>query len=150
MREDMGHRLVVRCVPVSGTTHAKGQPVYSVTEVVMEGLERCPVEERLALTPAHLSSPESLRVVSYNILADIFATLSFFPYCGADTLAIEYRRSLIVKEIVGYHADIVCLQEVGLKVFNSFILPALEEKGYSGILRIKSDKVCMCNAIVQA
>ena len=47
-----------------------------------------------------------IRVVSYNILADIYADSDFsrnelFPYCPPYALAIDYRKPLLLKEITG-------------------------------------------------
>ena len=54
----------------------------------------------------------SYRVVSYNILADLYADSDFtrsvlHPYCPPYALHIDYRKQLIVKEIMGKF--IVCL-----------------------------------------
>jgi 2',5'-phosphodiesterase len=45
-------------------------------------------------------------VISYNILADIYADSDFsrtelFPYCPPYALAIDYRKQLLAKEITG-------------------------------------------------
>lgn len=59
----------------------------------------------------------ALRVVSYNILADIYAQTELsktvlYPYCAPYALQLDYRQNLIKKELTGYNADIICLQEV--------------------------------------
>lgn len=48
------------------------------------------------------------RVVSYNILADLYCDSDhtrneLFPYCPAYALHIDYRKLLIVKELLGIH-----------------------------------------------
>ena len=48
----------------------------------------------------------SFRVVSYNILADVYADSDFtrnylFPYCPSYALAIDYRKQLLLKELMG-------------------------------------------------
>lgn len=48
----------------------------------------------------------SFRVVSYNILADLYADSDYtrevlFPYCPPYALSIDYRKQLFLKEIIG-------------------------------------------------
>ena len=48
----------------------------------------------------------SFRVVTYNILADIYADSDFsrdflFPHCPAEILSIDYRKQLLLKELRG-------------------------------------------------
>lgn len=35
-----------------------------------------------------------------------------FPYCQSWVLGWQYRKQNLLKELLGYSADIVCLQEV--------------------------------------
>ncbi len=70
--------------------------------------------------------------MTYNILANLYADSDdarnvLFPYCPAYALDIEYRRQLLAKELVGYNADLVCLQEVDKKVFDLDLVPAMME-----------------------
>jgi 2',5'-phosphodiesterase len=44
--------------------------------------------------------------MSYNILADVFADTEYtrnelYPYCAPYALAIDYRKQLLLKEILG-------------------------------------------------
>lgn len=48
----------------------------------------------------------SFRVMTYNILADVFADSEFtrtelYPYCAPYALSIDYRKQLLMKEILG-------------------------------------------------
>lgn len=48
----------------------------------------------------------SLRIFSYNILADMYADSDFsrdylYPYCSPVALDIDYREQLLLKEISG-------------------------------------------------
>lgn len=48
----------------------------------------------------------SFRVISYNILADTYADSDFskdvlYPYCPQYALDMDYRKQLILKEIIG-------------------------------------------------
>lgn len=48
----------------------------------------------------------SFRVVTYNVLADLYADSDFsrtvlYPYCSPYALNMDYRKQLLVKEIRG-------------------------------------------------
>ena len=52
--------------------------------------------------------------MSYNILADAFADTEFtrtklYPYCASYALSIDYRKQLLLKEILGKLSIIVFL-----------------------------------------
>jgi hypothetical protein len=44
-------------------------------------------------------------------------------------LAPEYRRALVVRELLGYHADVLCLQEVDESFFAKSLRPHLDGAG---------------------
>ena len=145
---DCGHRLLLECVP-AGTNGRVGQPVFLVTGEVSPGPSSVtPITTRHKFTPTHLSSPDRFRVVSYNILADYYASSDFarqvlYPYCYPAALDIEYRQCLVVAELLGYHADVMCLQEVGEKSYTQFLQPALQVRGYEGCFSRKDGQVIM-------
>jgi mRNA deadenylase 3'-5' endonuclease subunit Ccr4 len=85
-------------------------------------------------------------MVSYNTLAGAFTSDAYahnvlYPYCDPGVLRIEYRQGRIVHELLGYNADVLCLQEVGTDTFEQFFLPALNSKGYDGCYVPKSGMV---------
>ena len=43
--------------------------------------------------------------------------------------AAEYRRPLVLQELLGFNADIICLQEVDEKAFALFLQPHLDYAG---------------------
>lgn len=62
-----------------------------------------------------------IRVVSYNILADIYADQDFsrdvlFNYCPAYALSMDYRKPLIIKELKGSDCNSVLLNKY-LQIF---------------------------------
>lgn len=63
-----------------------------------------------------ISSSGTFTVLSYNILSDSYASSELYSYCPSWALSWPYRRQNLLREIVGYRADIVCLQEVVLSV----------------------------------
>jgi CCR4-NOT transcription complex subunit 6 len=65
----------------------------------------------------HTSSPTppgavDFRVVSYNVLAEIYATRQMYPYCPLWAIKWSYRKVQLLKEMKMLNGDIVCLQEV--------------------------------------
>jgi len=53
----------------------------------------------------------SFRIITYNILADIYADSDFsrdylFPHCPAEILSIDYRKQLLLKELTGSY--VIC------------------------------------------
>ncbi len=88
----------------------------------------------------------SLRVVSYNILANGYASSTgageiIYPYCPQDYLEHDYRKPLLLREILGYHADIILLQECDTRFYERELSLVLKEHGYLGDMKIKSENV---------
>lgn len=50
------------------------------------------------------------RVLTYNILAEIYATRQMYPYCPVWALTWTFRREMLQRELQTYNADIICLQ----------------------------------------
>ena len=94
------------------------------------------------------SDDDMLRVVTYNILADLYvsrdvdgdnnettkSTTTQFPHVpNFDHLSKIRRIPMIVAELLSYNADIICLQEVdGGLIYTSFIEPVMNAMGYDG------------------
>lgn len=98
-------------------------------------------ETKQQFTPTRLDMSQ-FRVISYNLLADYYADSEFsrtelFPYCPPFALAIDYRKLLFIREILGYHADICCLQEVDSKVFDLDLNICLGNDGMAGVFQKK-------------
>ncbi|XP_054640129.1 2',5'-phosphodiesterase 12 isoform X2 [Dunckerocampus dactyliophorus] len=138
--QDIGCRLKLRCTPIDG--RRSGQPIELVsTGAVEAGPGMCTFDTRHAYTAKQVDWP-SVRVVSYNILADIYAQTELsktvlYPYCAPYALQLDYRQNLIKKELAGYHADVVCLQEVDKGVFLDSLTPALDAFGLDGVFKVK-------------
>ncbi|XP_037937184.1 2',5'-phosphodiesterase 12-like [Teleopsis dalmanni] len=141
--EDIGFLLKFILTPAN-RKGVHGPPVENITKNPVEaGPGQCQFEMRHCLTTERLAG-NALRVVSYNLLADLYADSDYsrtqlFPYCPPYALKIEYRKQLFLKEILGYNADIICLQEVDTKIFDLDLKPILElpEHNYDGIMAEK-------------
>ncbi|XP_037824634.1 2',5'-phosphodiesterase 12 [Lucilia sericata] len=141
--EDVDHYLKLVLTP-GNAEGIFGPPVEHICKnVVQAGPGPCPFETRHCFTQKRLTG-DSLRVVSYNILADLYADSDYtrthlFPYCPPYALKIDYRKQLFIKEILGYNSDILCLQEVDMKIFDYDLRPVLEDvrQGFKGIIAQK-------------
>lgn len=123
----------------------KAGPTVEITSncVAEAGPGYDPFEMKQQFTPTRLPSTQ-FRVVSYNLLADYYADSDFsrthlFPYCPPFALMIDYRKLLFVREILGYHADICCMQEVDAKVFDLDLTVCLGNDGMNGLLQKKGN-----------
>lgn len=141
--EDVDHYLKLKITP-GNVEGIFGPPVEHICKnVIQAGPGPCPFETRHCFTQKRLQG-DSLRVVSYNILADLYADSDYtrthlFPYCPPYALKIDYRKQLFIKEILGYNSDILCLQEVDMKIFDYDLRPVLEDKqqSFKGIIAQK-------------
>ena len=80
---------------------------------------------------------DELRIMTYNILAEPFATSeqaysTLYPYCEKEYLQSEFRIQRILAELFACDADVICLQECDLRSFESYLLPLLGLRGYAG------------------
>ncbi|XP_055343222.1 LOW QUALITY PROTEIN: CCR4-NOT transcription complex subunit 6-like [Paramacrobiotus metropolitanus] len=80
----------------------------------------------------------TLRVMSYNILADQYASKKMYSYCPAWALAWSYRKEKIREDIELHAPDVACLQEVAMGEFYQYFLDTLRMQGYNGIFSPKS------------
>ncbi|KAL6184751.1 hypothetical protein ACLB2K_046151 [Fragaria x ananassa] len=91
---------------------------------------------------AHSSGGVKISVLSYNVLADIYAHDGQYSELPAKwSLTWEYRQQNLLDEIIEYDADILCLQEVLSTHLEKFFTPELEKLGYSGVYKKKSGDI---------
>jgi len=81
---------------------------------------------------------ESLKVLSYNILCDRMTTRAMYGYTSRAHLSWSHRKELIIQEIRGRDADIVCLQEVDHDSYQNLFRPDLAHKDYKGMFLAKT------------
>jgi len=81
---------------------------------------------------------DGIRVLCYNVLAESYATIEKLNYCPNWALKWSYRKGRILKEIIDYKAEIICLQEVEDKQYHLFFKNQLKSRGYDSKYRPKS------------
>ncbi|KAK3685381.1 Endonuclease/exonuclease/phosphatase [Podospora appendiculata] len=102
-------------------------------------LEQAPVPlppiPRKAIVVQEDVSPnlERVKVLTWNILCDKYATTSLYGYTPTGALSWNYRKDRIIQEIRDRDADILCLQEIATDVFRDFFSPELAQDDYKGI-----------------
>ncbi|GAA5857453.1 hypothetical protein JCM8547_009280 [Rhodosporidiobolus lusitaniae] len=111
--------------------------------------DSCPVPppppERAWLTiePDALPNPDkrpedTFSLLCYNILCDKYATGQMYGYTPSWALAWDYRKELILQEVLNYGSDIVCLQEVDVEQYETYFLEHLSAQDYDGVHYSKS------------
>ncbi|EFJ50866.1 hypothetical protein VOLCADRAFT_88222 [Volvox carteri f. nagariensis] len=122
-----------------------GETVSCVTGPVQHASQNCSATIRCIHTPTAVQPP-GFRILSYNILADQYAGSTYaqnvlFNYCPPECLDPGYRRPLVLRELLGYRADVICLQEVDERAFTDFFTLHLGLQGYSGHYTNKQGRV---------
>ncbi len=74
-----------------------------------------------------------MKVFTWNILCDKYATTQVYGYTPTGALAWDYRKERIIQEMRDRDADILCLQEMATDVFRDFFSPELAKDDYKGI-----------------
>jgi len=149
--DDIGHVLRFECVVVDLETRGTvGVPTSVMTSRVIPAptptpRRLIPVNTADAMGHFDLDSRTSsfgtFTVLSYNILADTYATSDTYSYCPTWALSWAYRRQNLLREIIGYHADIICLQEVQNNHFEEFFAPELDKHGYQALYKKRTTEV---------
>ncbi|KAH6906332.1 glucose-repressible alcohol dehydrogenase transcriptional effector [Coprinopsis sp. MPI-PUGE-AT-0042] len=106
-----------------------------------KNLLTAPEREALSNDP----NSETVTVLSYNILCERYATERLYGYTPSWALAWSYRKQLILKEVMEYDTDFICLQEVDVAQYEEYFLTNLEDHGYSGVYWPKSRANRMSN-----
>ena len=145
LNEDVGRHLKLICVPRNSDVIGREVEIDS-KHPIQSGPGRCPFEDRILFT-TELSPVGSFRVVTYNILANLYADQEYtrdvlYPYCAPYALTFDYRKPLLLKEINGYNCDILCLQEVDTSAFANDLQPILSKSSdMTGIFARKGGQV---------
>lgn len=73
-------------------------------------------------------------MLCYNILCQKYATSQAYGYTPSWALNWDYRKDLIISEVLNCNADIVCLQEIAMKEYEGCLGDAFKDRGdYDGV-----------------
>ncbi|XP_039007724.1 carbon catabolite repressor protein 4 homolog 1-like [Hibiscus syriacus] len=148
---DIGHVLKFECVVIDAASKLPvGHPNTISTSYVIPApspspRHLIPVGGGDMMTQLdsddRISSSGTFTVLSYNILSDSYTSRELYSYCPSWALSWAYRRQNLLREIVGYRADIVCVQEVQSDHFDVFFAPELDKHGYQALYKRKTNEV---------
>ncbi|KAI9249754.1 Endonuclease/exonuclease/phosphatase [Phascolomyces articulosus] len=84
-------------------------------------------------------SIEKLSVLCYNVLCQKLATNQAYGYTPSWALGWDYRKELVMTEILRWNSDVICLQEIEMSQFEDFFRDRFQEAGgYESIFFPKS------------
>ncbi|GES85481.1 glucose-repressible alcohol dehydrogenase transcriptional effector [Rhizophagus clarus] len=72
---------------------------------------------------------DTFTLLCYNILCEKYATTQLYGYTPLWALDWDYRKELIVSEVLSYNADIVCLQEVDTSQYDEYFKDTFHNHG---------------------
>lgn len=141
--EDIGRMLMLECAPVLKNKDGEERlgPWFRKVSPPVLPKPKPPPPRNMVHTQHHnpsISKTNGFKVLCYNTLADIYATSQVYPYCPLWALSWSYRRNNLLREILSYQADVVCLQEVQGDHFEDFFQPQMSLNGYDGIFKHKT------------
>ncbi|KAL6771168.1 hypothetical protein ACKKBF_B34205 [Auxenochlorella protothecoides x Auxenochlorella symbiontica] len=148
--EDVGSFLKLECV-----AHDAAAPYHDLGKVVTTLTPRVrpePTPPRRGMVPMPPSRPVLRRggftLLTYNLLAELYAAPEAFPHCPAWALAWPYRAPNLLRELLAHDADVLCLQEVQSDAFAGFWQPELARAGYAAIFKKKTAEMFSKNSYV--
>jgi len=142
-QEDVGRMLMLECAVVRKAedgnpgTATTSEVVRRDTQPVLPRPPPPPFRDHIYVGENPNNEP-TFKVISYNMLAPIYATKQIFNYCEMFQLDWNYRRNNLLREIKQYQAEIICLQEIQSNHFEDFFQPHLQQVGYDGIFKAKT------------
>eukprot|EP00898_Chlorokybus_atmophyticus_P003875 jgi/Chlat1/4489/Chrsp29S04432 len=144
--DDVGHMLKYECTPCDANTNvphsSRGNSL--VTGRVIQAPQPIPRRMINVATMENSDaalSESSFTVMSYNVLADLYANTEMYGYCPSWALSWSYRKHNLLQELLSYQADILCLQEVQSDHFDDFFAPELLKRGYTAVYKKKTAEV---------
>lgn len=137
--DDVGRKLKLEAAAYSTDTGELLMHRVVKTDIVLSRAPD-PVKRTLvtAKTGAGAGAGARFRIVSYNVLAEIYATQQQYPYCDIWALSWEYRFHNIMREIVDAAADVVCLQEVQADHYENHLYASMSDQGFEGVYKQKT------------
>jgi len=148
--DDVGRMLKLACIPCSPDGTRRGIAKTLKTSYVISPPPPPPPRRLLLVrnnvvvsvgkpgTARTNSSRLGFTMLTYNVLAEIYATPDAYPYCAPWALPWNFRRRNLLRELVSYRADLMCLQEVQADHFENFLEPELAKFNYAGIYKCKT------------
>jgi len=137
--DDVGRKLKLECTAYSLETGELLMHRVVKTDLVLQRAPD-PIKRNLVTVKGAGSGGGGarFRIVTYNVLAEIYATQQQYPYCDFWALSWDYRFQNILREVVDACPDVICLQEVQADHYESHIYNALSDAGFEGVYKQKT------------
>ncbi|PHH63158.1 hypothetical protein CDD81_6209 [Ophiocordyceps australis] len=93
-----------------------------------------PLSRKAVRIQEHVSQNlERIKVFSWNVLCDKYATAATYGYTPTGALNWDYRKECILQELRLRDADFLALQEVSTDAFKDDLCPELAQMDYKGV-----------------
>lgn len=136
-QDAIGSELKLKCTVTNKDGVVIGERESNVATVIERPPSLEAIERRHKFTQ-HTLPDHQFRVITYNLLADFYTDSDYsrtelFPYCSPTNLAIEFRKALFIRELLGYRCDVMCLQEVDQRIFEHDFQLQFGRNGMKGV-----------------
>eukprot|EP00941_MAST-03F_sp_MAST-3F-sp1_P001782 g1782.t1 len=103
------------------------EPVYKIKDMLPDT-----DSQEVVSTSTRVNNPK-FKVMTYNTYSqsNLKKHRDLFMYCPRHLLNWEYRSVNLLKEVLSYGSDIICLQ--GVDKYKSFWQPKMSAEGYDGL-----------------
>ncbi|DBA89559.1 hypothetical protein WJX79_010338 [Trebouxia sp. C0005] len=142
--EDVGSSIKCEVVPVDSSSHFNETGAASSASTGrVRPVPLCPQRALVPVPPPRGGNPAGkFTALTYNLLADLYASVDAHGHCCQQwALSWQYRKQNLLKELLTYKADILCLQEVQSNHFDNFLAPELQKAGYTAIYKRKTTEL---------
>jgi len=135
--EDVGRKIKVECTAVGMDGEVLLRRAVKTDLVLARAPD--PIKRNLVtMKGTGNGNGTRFRVVTYNILAEIYATQQMYPYCDFWALSWDYRFQNILRELKEVAPDVMCLQEVQADHYETHLYQALNDAGFEGVYKQKT------------
>ena len=135
---DVGKHVSILLVPTRLDHAGSGFEEAYMFQNPVENLPSMPLIHPLRVTWTQRDQNDRrLRVLSYNLLADFYASREVdqqcnYKHCPEEFLEKGRRFPLLLYEMLMLQPDVICLQEVDASIYRAVLKPVLESQGYQG------------------
>ena len=137
--DDIGRKLKLEAIAYSSETGEMLMHRVVKTDIV-HSRPPDPIKRNLVTSKSAAGGGNGarFRLITYNCLAEIYATQQQYPYCDLWALSWDFRFQNLLREIMDVGPDIVCLQEIQADHYETHVYNAMAEAGYEGVYKQKT------------
>ena len=133
---DVGYKLKVEAMPkppAGDDAPCQSDPAsFTTPRATVVAKPRPDAHARKAALGPHLNDDTTVRVMTYNALADAYSHTwsELYPYLKPETADPQRRLPLAMEDIRMASPDVVALQEIDRKWYHEFWVPQMDKAGY--------------------